>query len=147
MAGSPRVPQGLINRLKGSLIIPDYPALNITAAFMGKQACSASFRGPATTRLPTMTGGVNSPEPYREVTITAHIVKSTALANAWKMQEERNALLGQVIFRADTRTLSPYQFDNCSLDGVNGLENNGMNPDFIVTIGGFYYINSEIWDG
>lgn len=148
MAGTPRVPQGNLNRLRGSLIIPNFASLNITAPFLGKQGLSIAFKGPATTRLPTMTGGVNSPEVYREVTITAHCVKSQAMAAAWKLQEETNTLLGDgLTFRSDASpTLPPFQFDNCSLDGVQGVTANGMDPDYVVVLGGFWYINSDLWN-
>ena len=33
MAGSPNIPQGNINRLIASLVIDDFPSLNITPSF------------------------------------------------------------------------------------------------------------------
>ncbi len=142
---SPLQPQGSLNRSRGSILIPAYPSLNITASFLGKEGISAAPKGPATTRIGTMTGSVTSPEPYRDFTITAHLIKAQSFADSWKMQEEINTLLGDVIVRPDSPTLSPYQYDNCSLDGVNGLTINGMDAGFIITISGIYYINSAMW--
>lgn len=145
MAGSPNVPQGNLNRLKGSIVIPNFPSLNVTPSFLGKEGFSASFRNPATVRLPTMTGGVNSPEPYREVEITIHLVKSQGLCQFWKAQEELNTLLGPIVFRPDVANFPPWQFDNCSLDGIQNVAVNGGDPNYLVTIGGFYYINASLW--
>ena len=138
-------PQGTLNRLRGSILIPAFPSLNITAAFLGKEGISASPKGPATTRIGTMTGAVTSPEPYREFTLTAHLIKAQAFSDAWKLQEELNTLLGDITVRPDSSMLSPYQYDNCSLDGVNGLTINGMDAGFVITISGVYYINSQMW--
>ena len=142
---SPNVPQGTISRLKGSIVIPNFPSLNITPQFLGKEGFSASFGAPATDRIPTMTGGVNSPAPYRPVAITVHLIKSQGLAHSWKSQEELNTLLGPITFRPDVAGFSPYQFDNCSLDGVQNLTVNGMDAGYVIAIGGFYYINSSLW--
>ena len=141
----PNVSQGTINRLKGSLIFVNYPSLNITAAFLGKDGFSCQFSSPATDRLPTMTGGVNSPAPYRIATMSVHLVKSQGLAQSWKAQEESKTILGPATFRPDVANFPPYQFDNCSLDGIQNLTVNGMDPNFVIAIGGYYYINSVMW--
>ena len=145
MPSSPNVQQGNLNRLKGSIVIPNFPSINVTAAFLGKEGFSASFGGPATDRLPTMTGVVNSPAPYRLATITIHLIKSQGLAQGWKAQEELNTLLGPISFRVDVAGFPIYAFDNCSLDGIQNLTVNGSDPNFLVTIGGVYYINSGLW--
>ena len=145
MPSSPNVRQGNLNRLKGSIVIPDYPSLNITAPFLGKEGFSASFGAPATDRIPTMTGGVNSPAPYRPVAITIHLIKSQGLSQAWKDQEELNTLLGPITFRQDVANAAPWLFDNCSLDGVQSIVVNGMDAGYVIAIGGFYYINSALW--
>jgi len=145
MAGSPNVLQGTLNRLKASIVIPLFPSLNITPPFLGKEAIGIAFKGPATIRIPTMTSGVNSPEPYREVEITAHLVRSQGLAQAWKAQEELNTILGQITVRPDVAGFPPYQFMNCSLDGISSLTINGMDAGYVITMGGFYNVNSALW--
>ncbi len=63
MAGSPLVSQGTISRIRGSLIVPNFPNLNITAPYLGKMGIHLSFEGSATPMIDTMTGRVTSPEP------------------------------------------------------------------------------------
>ena len=52
---------------------------------------------------------------------------------------------GPATFRPDVANFPPYQFDNCSLDGIQNLTVNGMDPNFVIAIGGYYYINSVMW--
>ena len=147
MAGTPLVSQGNINRLLGHLVVVQYPELNVTASFLGREGIGISFRGPATTRIGTMTGGVNSVEPYRESIVKVHLIKSQGLANIWKGVEESNTILGPVVIYPDVSTgiLQPYAFDNCSLDGLDSLTVNGMDAGYMLTLGGFYYINASAW--
>ena len=49
------VQQGTLNRLRGSLTIPDLPELNVTAPFLGKEGIAMSFEGNSTVYI---VGGV-----------------------------------------------------------------------------------------
>ena len=75
---NPIVPQGTLNRLRGSVTIPSNTGLNITASYLGKDGISMSFDGAANTAIDTMTGIVQSPEPYQRVTVAIHLLKSQA---------------------------------------------------------------------
>ena len=145
MPSSPNVPQGTINRLKGSIVIPDFPSLNITASFLGKEGFSASFGAPATDQIPTMTGVVNSPAPYRPVAITIHLLKSQGLSQGWKAQEELSTILGPITFRQDVANAAPWLFDNCALAGLQSINVNGMDAGYVIAINGVWYINSSLW--
>ena len=85
---NPLISQGTINRLRASVVIPSNTALNVTPSYLGKAALRLAFIGPVTTSIGTLTGVVQSPEPYMEFNLTMHLLKSQAFANAWKMQIE-----------------------------------------------------------
>lgn len=144
---NPQVPQGTINRLRGSVVITDFPQLNVTAPYLGRAGIVMRFEGPVTARIPTLTGAVNSPEPYQEVSISINLLKTQGLAAQYKNQIELNSVLGDVTVIPDTSTLPSYQLVNCSIESVADLNFAGENPDFPLVIKGFYQINGSLFDG
>src|SRR5271156_4655421 len=113
---NPQIPQGTLNRLRASITLTSFPGLNITQSYLGRQGISLTFDGVVTTPIDTMTGIVPSPEPYQRITCSAHLLKTQALAAAWKAQVELNALLGDITIRPDIPSgagISPYQLSNC----------------------------------
>lgn len=145
MAQNPNVPQGVLNRIRASIIIPAFPQLNVTASFLGRPGISVSRSGPVTTSIPTMTGAVQSPEPYQPVRITAALIKAQALAAAWEAQVALNSLLGDIVVRPDATPMIPYPFTNCSIENVEELRFNGETEAFPLVLAGYYLINSSLW--
>lgn len=146
MATNPLVSQGTLNRLRGSIVYPNFPALNVTAPFLGREGIRLALQGQASTQINTMTGAVQSPEPYMAVTITLALLKTQNLSDVYKKQMETNALLGDCTVRPDTPTLSPYQFSNVSIADVPELSLAGDTPDYRITLTGYYNINSDLWN-
>jgi hypothetical protein len=145
MAGNPFVPQGTLNRLRASFVLSALPALNVTASYLGEEMVRLSFGGGGTTRINTATGQVTSPEPYIPALVRINLLKTQALANAWKAQMELTTLLGDCTIRPDAATLGPYQLSNCSMQDVEPLDFNGKAAGWIITVGGTYYINNNLW--
>lgn len=141
------VSQGTINRLRASVIIPGFPALNVTAPYTGKGGIKIAFDGKAVVYINAMTGAVTSPEPYLKTTVTMNLLMSQALANAYKAQIELLALLGDITVRPAVTTLTPYQFSNCSIEDAPPLDFSGESADYNVVLGGYYIINSALWNG
>ncbi|MDE2105749.1 MAG: hypothetical protein KGL39_51470 [Patescibacteria group bacterium] len=146
MAGNPLIDQGVLNRLRGSVVLTDHPELNITASFLGEEAIRLALEGEPTTRIPTLTGIVQSPEPYQLCNVTVNLLKTQSLADAYKKQYELSTLLGNITVRPDSSALSPYSLINCSLGPVRELSFNGRDPGFVVSMGGYYLINSSLWN-
>ena len=143
---NPIIPQGVLNRLRASATLTQFPGLNITASYLGKEGISLSFEGVVTTPLDTMTGVVQSPEPYQRVTMAAHLIKSQALANAFKTQIELSSLIGDVTIRPDAAQLGPYQLSNVAINSVNPLKFDGTDPGWVLMMSGIYYVNSSLWN-
>lgn len=146
MAAPPLTPQGLLNRVRGSLVFAALPNLNVTASYCGKAGVSCTFDNDAGLLIGTMTGGVTSPEPYQMVTIEAHILKTQALAATYKRQFETLTNVGDFTFIPDASTLPNYQFINGILLGVGAIETSGTNPDFVVRLKAIYNTNSSLFD-
>lgn len=145
MAGNPMVPQGLLNRLIASVIWPDFPALNVTASYLGEEMTRLNFNGTAATRINTATGQVPSPEPFVAMTLRINLLKTQALADAYKRQMEASVVMGNCIVRPDAVTLSPYTLNNCTLGQVETLDFNGKSVGWIISVDGYYLINANLW--
>ena len=142
---NPLVTQGSLNRLIGSVVIPDFPALNITAPFLGDEGISVALQGDTTTFINTLTGAVTSPEPYQGVQISAHLLKTQYLSIAYKLQIEADARIGDLTLILDSFPFPPYHFTNCAIQSVGELRLNGRDAGYRITIGGYYYINNNMW--
>lgn len=139
------VDQGNLNRLRGSVVFADLPALGVTTPFLAKEAISLTFDGDAGHLLPTLTGGVGSPEPYQIATVEIHLLKTQALANAYKNQIETNNALGSVNVIGDSDAMENWQLENCQLLSTAPGPFDGNNPTFTVRIQGIYYTNRDLW--
>ena len=146
MASNPQVALGTLNRLRGSIVFPNFPSLNITASFLGRAGISLSFEGEVTGMLPQMVGMVTSPMPYQSVTMTAALLKTTSLAALWEAQRQTLSTLGDAMVTTDTSTLPNYTFVNCALKDVAPLSFAGETADYVVTITGTYQINNNLWN-
>jgi len=145
MAGNPLITQGTLNRLRGSVVYSSNSTLNVTAPYLAREAISVAFDGDAGMLIPTLTGGVTSPEPYQMANITINLIKSQALANVYKQQIELNVNVGDISVITDSAALGDYQFTNCVLKGVRDVTFDGNVPGFVVTLTGIYSVNSSLW--
>lgn len=145
MAGTPLISQGTLNRLRSSVVFASNSSLNIIAPNLARECISIAFEGDAGLLIPTLTGGVTSPEPYQMATITMNLIKSQELANYYKQQIETNVNVGDVSVIGDTTTLSDYEFTNCIIKGIRDITFDGNSAGFVVTIAGIYSVNSALW--
>lgn len=141
------VSQGVINRLRASIVVVDNPELNITASYLGPSGISIAFDGPFTTQIDQMTGATQSPEPFVPVTITIPLIRAQALANVYKQRVEVNTLIGDITVRGDASTLDVYQFTNGAIDmSPAELAFSGKTADFNVRIKAYYNINDSLYN-
>lgn len=145
--GNPLVTQGTLNRLRGSVVIPSFTNLNVTAGYLGTGGISLSLDGDATQMIDTMTGLVTSPEPYIGATITLNLLRTQGFSETWRQQWENSSLIGQVTVHTDTASLPHFDFQNCAITKVPSFGFDGRSADFMVEIRGIYYINNALWNG
>jgi hypothetical protein len=143
---NPNVQQGVLNRLRGSASFTAVPTLNITAPYLGREGISLTFEGQSVVYINTMTGAVTSDEPYLKVAMEAQLLKTQALANAYKVQQELESFLGDCTVRADTLALGVYYLSQMSIENVRALRFNGEDAGYVVSLGGIYQINSALFN-
>lgn len=147
MATNPRVPQGTLNRIRGSVIVPDFPTLNVTAPFLGRAGISLSPNGNTGNLIPTMTGMVTSPEPYMGITLSVALIKSQNMAALYRAKIDEDVRLGdgvQVV--PDSSAFPNYTLFNCIIENFGPIAMNGEDAGYMVTIAGYMDINSSLWN-
>jgi hypothetical protein len=146
---NPRIPQGNLNRVRGSIVWATVPNLNVIASFLGQGGISFRTEGTATTRLNTMTGVSNSPEIQQPAILTVALLKTQALCVLYENRRLTNSILGDCTVRTDAQGggLETFQLENMSIDNVNEMSFNGSQVEYVVTLGGVYVINADLWGG
>jgi len=142
---NPQVVQGTLNRLLANVVYADYPQLNVTAPYLSKEAISLAFDGDTSLLINTLTGAVTSPEPYIFGTVTMHLLRTQALADAYKTQIEVNTTMGSVTIYPDSVTLSPFELNNCVLQSIQEVAFDGQQAGLIVRLRGVYSINADLY--
>jgi hypothetical protein len=145
------VPQGNLNRVIAAVYWNDLPSLNVTAFYTGKGGISLSFDGEATTFINTMTGQVQSPEPYQPILLTLNLLKAQPLAALYETQRQTTTFIGDGQAYPDVSQSSGgipiYQINNCAIRNIRELNFSGEDASYVVTVGGYYLINSALLNG
>ena len=146
--GNPLIDQGVLNRIKASVVWSAFPALNVTAPFLDKEGIRLALDGDASTQHGTMTGVVQSPEPYLPVTLTINLLKTQALSDAYKTQAEDSVILGAGMVYPDVTTgLTPYQLNNMSIQNPGGDQSfAGDTPQYRVVLKGYWVVNNSLFN-
>ncbi len=147
MATNPLIPQGTLNRVRCSVVIPFYPWLNITSPYMGQSFCSIDISGPFSDLIPTATGAVTSPEPYQLATISVGLLRTQALALQWLTQAQATSVLGQVSIHSDTAAFPAITLSTTVINQIEPGAFDGKDPVVRLTLHGVYYLNNDLWNG
>jgi hypothetical protein len=143
---NPLVPQGVLNKVRASIKFVQYPELNITASFLTQDAIDIQFQGDAGVLLPTMTGGVSSPNPYQMINMQIHMVRSQGMAQLFKNQIELDTLLGDAKVYSDSSTLGDFSIRSATIRSAGDVSFSGRDPAFLVSVFGIYDVNSAMWE-
>jgi hypothetical protein len=143
---SPLVDQGVLSRLRGSIIFPLYPQLNITAPFLGEEGINMTPEGDIVNTIDTMTGTVQSPAPYQKYSVEIELLKTQSFSDLFKQQIEQNADIGSFTVRPDATTLSNYNIQNGAIVAASPGRLNGKSVGFMISLRGFYLVNASLFD-
>ena len=143
---NPQIAQGTLNRLRGSIIFPNFPELNITAPFLGEEGINMTPGGDIVDTYGTMTGTVTSAAPYQMYTVEVELLKTQSFADQFKQQLETLAVIGNFIVRPDASTLSVYQINNGSIYTASPGRLNGKSVGFMIGLRGYYSVNAQLFD-
>ena len=143
---SPQIAQGTLNRLRGSITFPDFPAPNITAPYLGEEGINITPEGEIVENFGTMTGTVTSPAPYQMMTVEVELLKTQSFSDQFKQQLEALATVGSFTVRPDSTTLGNYLIQNGSIVNASPGRLNGKNVGFVVTLRGYYLVNASLFD-
>lgn len=143
--GNPQISQGFLNRVRGNIQVPSFPALNVTASYLGEGGFEFTTTSPATTMINQMVGRTVSPEPYQAVTVGIHLVKAQSLASVWEAQRQFLTAIGNILVFTDANTLPSYAFTNMAIENVGPIVSNGKSTEYMVTLMGTYIVNNNLF--
>lgn len=146
MPSNPMIPQGTLNRLRGSMNITGSPELNVTASFLAEAGITFQLEGATTEFINTMVGVVTSPQPFMMATCVVNILKTQGIAALYKARMESDARIGDFVVTPDAVTLPTYIINNAAIESVREMTFNGKDPGFSITLKGAYFINNDLWN-
>jgi hypothetical protein len=135
-------PPGVLNRLRASITYADHPELNVTSGFLTTEGIRLALEGNATDLLPAMVSLVSSPAPYLSATMTISLVRSSSLAQLYKLQFEDTTLIGLANIIPDTDVLNPFIINNVALESIREMAFAGMEAALVITARGYYNVNT-----
>ncbi len=140
------VQQGALNRLRPHLVVSQYPALNVTADYMGPEGISIEFQSQATDFPPSMTGLVTSPAPYVTTNFRVQMLRTQGLAGAWQNQYYQTSVLGNVTIHTDVSIsgVSQLRFRDVGVRNIPQFIMNGRDPYYTVDLFGALIINGNL---
>lgn len=145
--GNPLIDQGILNRIRGTVTWNNFPGLNVTAPFLDKEGITLRLEGEASLQHGTMTGIVQSPEPYMPISVIIALLKTQSLSDAYKAQMENNSVLGPgTVYPDVTSGLTPYAVYNMSIQSVGELLLNGTTPIYAATCRGYWPTNNALFN-
>lgn len=143
---NPLINQGVLNRVRASIKFVQFPELNISAPYLTQDAINISFQGDAGVLLPTLTGGVSSPNPFQMIQMQIHLVRSQSMGQLFKNQIEKNTTLGDAKIYSDSTTLGDFSIRQATIRSAQDLSVSGRDPAFVVEVFGIYDVNADMWD-
>lgn len=146
MAGNPLIDQGVLNRIRANLEIPNFPELNITAETLTKEGMTFSLEGASVQYLENMTGASRSLEPYQMVTGEVSIPKTSSIVALYKAKYESDCSLGPVSLISETTGVPDYDFQNFSIVGLRPMKLNGTEIQWVISMRGTYAINNSLFN-
>ncbi|MDP9651712.1 hypothetical protein [Paraburkholderia caledonica] len=142
---NPQIQQGVLNRVRCSVIVPNFTSLNITASYMGKSFAKVDFEGNFVEQIETGTGAVRSPEPYVMTTVTIGILRSQALAANWVAQFKTDSYLGSVNVHPDSSAFPVISINDTVIRHLDPGAFDGADPVVRLTLRGTVNINDNMW--
>jgi hypothetical protein len=146
MATNPLVPQGTLNRVRTSVVLPNFTNLNVSAPYMGKSMARLNFEGNFADLIGTATSAVTSPEPYVFATLNIGMLRTQALANQWLAQLKKFSVVGPVTTYGDSAAFDAIDLDQCVVSTVDPGAFDGTDPVIRFVLRGIFYVNSDLWN-
>jgi hypothetical protein len=139
------VPQGVLNRVRASVIVPQYTSLNINSSHMSQKMLTGTPEEDFTEQPMTAVGVVNAPNPYVKYTVNVGILRTQALAYAWLQQAQTTVMVGRIVIHSDTSAFPQIRIHNASIIKIDPGAYDGRDPVVDLTLRGVFYVNNDMW--
>ena len=142
---NPGIARGVLNRVRCSVILPAFPALNVISANMGRALARIAFSDNLVNQIPTGTGLVNSPEPYIRATITIALLRTQPIASSWFSQILQDSNVQDATIYSDTSAFPPIALQDVVASHIDPGPFDGTSPDFQLVLAGALPVNNNLW--
>lgn len=142
---NPGIARGVLNRVRCSVILPAFPALNIIPANMGRALARIAFSDNTVNQFPTGTGLVNSPEPFIRATITIALLRTQQISVSWFNQILLDSNVQDATIYSDSSVFPPIALQDVVANHMDPGPFDGTNPDFTLVLSGALPVNSQMW--
>jgi hypothetical protein len=142
---NPGIARGVLNRVRCSVVVPNFPSLNIISANMGRSLARISFSDNLVNQIATGTGLVNSPEPYIRATITIALLRTQQISAAWFQQILQDSQIQEATIYSDTSVFPPIALQDVVANHIDPGPFDGTSPDFQLVLAGALPVNNNLW--
>jgi hypothetical protein len=142
---NPGIARGVINRVRCSVVVPNFPALNIIPANMGRALARIAFSDNLVNQIPTGTGLVNSPEPFIRATITIALLRTQQISASWFAQIRQDSNIEDATIYSDTSVFPPIALQSVVASHIDPGPFDGTSPDFQLVLAGALPVNNNLW--
>jgi hypothetical protein len=142
---NPGIARGVLNRVRCSVVVPNFPSLNIIPANMGRSLARISFSDNTVNQIPTGTGLVNSPEPFIRATITIALLRTQQISTSWLNQILLDCNVQDATIYSDSSVFPPIALQDVVASHFDPGPYDGTSPDFQLILAGALPVNSALW--
>jgi len=145
MAISQNTNLGTINRLRGSITLPSFNALAITANCLTEEGIMIEPQDGGGDLLRQMTGAVVSLRPYALVRVSFGVLRTLSIGAAWYNQWLANSAVGDLHITPVTSVFPTIYISNSIISSVGRIAENGQTADIPMVLTGTLIVNSDLW--
>jgi hypothetical protein len=143
--GNPNITQGMLNRVRGHLVVADFPGLAITASNMSRSMIQITFEDDSVDKIKTAVGFVDAPNVFLQTQVVVGILRSQTLSGNWLAQMQQDSSIGQVSIYSDSSVFPTIILTHCSIMHVDPGPYDATNPEVKVIVVGQFNVNNNLW--
>jgi len=136
---------GQINRLRGSITLPGFNNLAITASCLTEEGILVEPEEGGGDLLKQMTGAVASLRPYVMVRVSFGVLRTLSIGTSWYNQWLSNSAVGDLHITPVTSVAPTHYIQNSLISSVGRIAENGTSADLPIVLTGTLIVNSALW--
>lgn len=138
---------GVINRLRASITLPSFPALNVTANMLSETGIRISPDRGGGELLGQMSGAVVSLNPYTTCRVSFEVLRTLSVGTNWYSQWLSNSAVLDLHITPVTSVAPSHYIRNAVISHVGDIDENGTTATMPIVLTGTLILNTALWSG